>query len=97
MKPDDVWLIGSDGKPMTATLIAKLVDRGKLSWTTQLSEMLPMLAKDMRAEYRTVTLLELLSHRAGLPHDVSDMPSSIPSSPTSGLHRNSGSLTSRVR
>jgi CubicO group peptidase (beta-lactamase class C family) len=71
--PDDVWLIGSDGKPMTATLIARLVDRGVLSWDAPLSAMLPDLAATMRPEYRDVTLIQLLSHRAGLPQDVSDM------------------------
>jgi CubicO group peptidase (beta-lactamase class C family) len=73
VRADDVWLIGSDGKPMTATLIAKLVDRGVLSWDAPLSKMLPGLADGMRAEYRDVTLVQLLSHRAGLPHDGSDM------------------------
>jgi CubicO group peptidase (beta-lactamase class C family) len=70
---DDVWLIGSDAKPMTATLIARLVDRGVLSWDAPLSQMLPDLAATMRPEYRSVTLVQLLSHRAGLPHDTSDM------------------------
>jgi len=69
---DDVWHIGSDGKAMTATLIARLVDRGVLSWNAPLSEMLPDLADSMRPEYRPVTLLQLLSHHAGLPHDISD-------------------------
>jgi CubicO group peptidase (beta-lactamase class C family) len=68
-RPDDVWLIGSDAKPMTAALIARLVDRGALSWNTPLSTLLPELAGGMRPEYRDVTLVQLLSHRAGLPHD----------------------------
>jgi CubicO group peptidase (beta-lactamase class C family) len=69
----DVWHIGSDGKAMTATMIARLVDRGVLKWTTPLDQLLPDLAADMRPEYRRMTLVELLSHRAGLPHDVVDM------------------------
>jgi CubicO group peptidase (beta-lactamase class C family) len=68
----DAWLIGSDAKPMTAALIARLVDRKRLSWTTPLSDMLPTLADKMRPEYRGVTLEQLLSHHAGLPHDFSD-------------------------
>ena len=68
----DQWLIGSDGKPMTAALIARLVDRGVLSWDAPLSKMLPDLAAKMRPEYRSVTLVQLLSHRAGLAHDTSD-------------------------
>ena len=69
---DDVWHIGSDGKPMTATMIAKLVERGVLSWDTPLSKMLPDLATTMRPEYRDVTLVQLLSHRSGLAHDTND-------------------------
>ena len=71
-RPDDAWLIGSDAKPMTAALVARLVDRKLLSWTTPLSDMLPTLAARMRPEYRGVTLAQLLSHHAGLPHDASD-------------------------
>lgn len=70
---DDVWLIGSDAKPMTAAMVARLVDRGKLNWDTPLSKMLPNLADSMRPEYRSVTLVQLLSHRSGLPHDIGDL------------------------
>ncbi len=69
---DDVWHIASDGKPMTATLIAKLVDRGLLSWNSTLADLLPDLAPHMRPEYRKVTLADLLSHRSGLPRDSSN-------------------------
>lgn len=67
VRADDVWNIGSDGKAMTVTLIARLVERGVLSWDAPLSDMLPALAGGMRAEYRDVNLMDLLSHRAGLP------------------------------
>lgn len=69
---DDTWLIGSTGKPMTVALIAKLVDRGTLSWNAPLSEMLPDLSGGMRPEYRAVTLVQLLSHRSGLPENLAD-------------------------
>lgn len=69
---DDTWLIGSTGKPMTVTLIAKLVDRGVLAWNTPLSEMLPDLSGSMRPEYRSTTLVQLLSHRSGLPENLTD-------------------------
>ncbi len=68
---DDVWHLGSDGKAMTATLIATLVEKGVLSWDAPLSQMLPQMA-DMRPEYRDVRLEDLLSHRAGLP-DITSM------------------------
>ena len=69
----DRWNLGSDGKAMTATMIARLVERGVLHWDTPLAKMLPQLAAGMRPEYRDVTLLELMSHRAGLPENTGDM------------------------
>jgi len=67
VKSDDVWHIGSDGKAMTATLIARLVERGLLHWDEPLNKMLPILAERARPEYRKVTLRMLLTHHAGLP------------------------------
>ena len=68
--PDDVWLIGSTGKVMTVAMLARLVERGVLSWDAPLESMLPELAGDMRSAYRKATLVQLLSHRAGLPRDL---------------------------
>ncbi len=73
LKQGDSWIIGSTGKPQTVAMIARLVDRGKLSWDAPLSQMLPDLTNAMRPEYRAVTLVQLLSHHAGLPENVSDM------------------------
>lgn len=67
---DDVWHLGSCGKPMTATLVAKLVERKVLAWDTPLPKLLPEVAKTMRPEYRTVTLVQLMSHTSGLPENV---------------------------
>ncbi len=65
---DDVWHMGSDTKAMTATMIAALVEQGKLSWGSTLAAVFPDM--QLPAEARAITLLELLSHRAGLPHDT---------------------------
>lgn len=70
VRPGDRWHLGSDGKAMTATMIARLVERGVLSWTARLDQMLPQLAESMHAEYRDVMLPDLLSHRSGLPENV---------------------------
>ncbi|MEO8177159.1 MAG: serine hydrolase domain-containing protein [Sphingomicrobium sp.] len=72
VQSDDRWIIGSTGKPQTVALIARLVERGILTWDAPLSGMLPALAARMRPEYRKVTLIQLLSHHAGLPENVSD-------------------------
>ncbi|HXC55032.1 MAG TPA: serine hydrolase domain-containing protein [Rhizomicrobium sp.] len=73
VRPDDLWQIGSDTKPMTAALILRLVEQHRLSLDAPLSTTLPELAAKARPEYRAVTLRELLHHTSGLPHDSSDI------------------------
>ena len=67
---DDLWHLGSDGKAMTSTLIARLVERGQLRWDSTLAEVFPDLAPQINPEFQKVTLLQLLSHRAGLPANL---------------------------
>jgi CubicO group peptidase (beta-lactamase class C family) len=67
---DDLWHLGSDGKAMTSTLIARLVERGQLKWNSTLAEVFPDIAPEMQSGYRQVTMLQLLSHRAGLPANL---------------------------
>ncbi len=62
-----LWHIGSNAKPITATLVARLVQRGVLSWSSSLQDLLPNLLQSMRREFRDSTLLELVTHRSGLP------------------------------
>lgn len=69
--PGDRWHLGSDTKAMTATLVARLVERGVLSWDQPLEQMLPQFKDTMNASYRDVTLPDLLSHRSGLPENAS--------------------------
>jgi len=71
-KPDPVtandrWLVGSIGKSMTSTLIARLIDQGKLDWNSKLGDLLKDIP--MRAEYRAVTVEQLMQHRSGVPRD----------------------------
>ncbi|WP_269791657.1 serine hydrolase domain-containing protein [Stenotrophomonas sp. Iso1] len=68
---DDVWLIGSTGKPMTVALIARLAEQGLLDWEAPLSKMLPDLTT-INPVYSNITLTQLLSHRAGLPENLQD-------------------------
>jgi CubicO group peptidase (beta-lactamase class C family) len=70
--PGQRWHLGSNGKAMTATLVAGLVDARALAWDRPLSAMLPELAESMQPVYRDVTLPDLLSHRAGLPENIGD-------------------------
>ena len=63
---DDVWHLGSDTKAMTASMIGRLVEQGKLRWDSTLAEIFPELAPTIRPELKEVTMLQLLSHWAGL-------------------------------
>jgi len=63
---EDLWHIGSDTKAMTAALIGRLVEQGKLKWETTIAEVFPDLAAPWPPAFREITLLHLLSHRAGL-------------------------------
>lgn len=69
---DDAWLIGSTAKPMTAALLARLVDKRVIAWDATLATLLPDMAAAMRPEHRTVTLEQLLSHRSGLTENLRD-------------------------
>ncbi len=67
---DDCWNLGSCTKAMTATLVALLIERGDLAWETKLPALLPELAGSIHEGYADVTLVELLTHRAGLEDDT---------------------------
>ena len=62
----DAWHIGSDTKAMTAALYARLVDQSRAKWGATLLDLLPMLAGAMDPAWRSVTIEQLMSHRAGL-------------------------------
>ena len=64
-KIDDAFHIGSCTKPITATMIATLVEEGKLSWDETIAHAFPDW-KDIRDEYHDVGLVDLLAHEGGL-------------------------------
>ncbi|HWG43154.1 MAG TPA: serine hydrolase domain-containing protein [Gemmataceae bacterium] len=66
----DEFHLGSDTKAMTATVIASLVQDGKLNWNDTLGRTFPKLAGSMTPALRKVTLTQLLTHHAGLRANV---------------------------
>ena len=64
VEPDDLWHIGSNTKAMTATLYARLVEKGQASWGATLEEVFPDLV--LHESWRGITLEELMSHTGGL-------------------------------
>lgn len=61
---NDRFHIGSNTKAMTAYMIAKYVEKGKIKWSTKFFDLFPEWKKTSQKEYYNITLEELLSHRA---------------------------------
>jgi len=59
---DDQWHIGSCTKAMTATLVARLIDRGVLGWETTIGA---VFGPNVDPAWKDVPILWLLSHRSG--------------------------------
>lgn len=61
----DRWHIGSITKSITATMIARLVEAGKMQWSDSIGERFP----DARVhdDWKRVSLSELLTHTSGAP------------------------------
>lgn len=70
---DDRIHFGSNGKAMTATLAAIVVEDGKLSWDSTIGEVLGGDVKDLNPKLAAVTLEQLLSHTSGIPTDTPEM------------------------
>jgi CubicO group peptidase (beta-lactamase class C family) len=64
IQPADVFEIGSLTKSVTATALAALIDHGRLTWSTQVTDILN--SPRIRPDYRHVSLSMLLRHRAGI-------------------------------
>ena len=62
--------IASCTKSFTSTAIAMLVDDGKLEWDTPIREFIPQFKMKDPVATERVTIVDILSHRTGLPrHD----------------------------
>jgi CubicO group peptidase (beta-lactamase class C family) len=68
----DRFNLGSNGKAMTATLAALLVEKGTIRWNTTVGEMFPELKGRIQPGYAAVTLEELLNHRGGFDDEKFD-------------------------
>ena len=66
----DAWHIGSCTKSMTATLAARAIEAGELKWTDTVVDLLGGAIPTIRPEYRQASLIDLLSHHAGLPREA---------------------------
>lgn len=69
-RPDDRVHIGSNTKAMTATLVALLVEQGKLDWDRTVGAALPALKGKIHDDYLDVTVRQLLAHEGGVVPNV---------------------------
>ena len=66
------WHIGSCTKAMTASIIGRLVDQGRIRFETTLAEALPELINRMAPAFRDTPLSAVLTHSAGIIRDPAD-------------------------
>ena len=64
----DHWHLGSCGKAMTATVLARLVEAGSLSWASTIGSVFGDV-DEIHPNWHPVTLAQLVRHRSGLPED----------------------------
>ncbi len=63
---DDQFELGSCTKAMTATLVAMLIEDGKLSWNTSLAEIFGDTGASIDPQWKTVTVRQVLAQRTGI-------------------------------
>ncbi|WP_085300167.1 serine hydrolase [Cognaticolwellia mytili] len=70
---DTLFGIASNTKAMTAALLAKLVDEGKLTWQTKVIDIIPEFQLPDAYVTREFTIIDLLSHNSGLGLGAGDL------------------------
>ncbi len=66
LEAGDRWHLGSITKSMTATMIARLVERHEIEWATTVGEQFGE-SVEIHPDWRGVTLEQLLTHTSGAP------------------------------
>jgi len=82
-KPDSIFEIGSITKTFTALALAQLVVQGKVRLDEPVRDLLPPDTVPEPPD-REITLLDLATHRSGLPRDPNNLHSSDPHNPYAG-------------
>jgi len=70
--PDTVFRLASLSKAFASALTAILVDEGMLSWDTHVAGVLPSFELQNLHSSEKLTVRDILSQRAGLPHNTYD-------------------------
>lgn len=84
---DTVFQLASVSKPISATVVASLIDDAKLSWDTKVSTLDPSF--QMYEPYVTseITIRDLYCHRSGLPEHAGDLLEDLGFDRAQVLHR----------
>jgi CubicO group peptidase (beta-lactamase class C family) len=69
LRPDALFLVASITKPVTATAVLLLAERGQLSLQDRVADFVPAFAQNGKGDVR---LLHLLTHTSGLPDMLPD-------------------------
>jgi CubicO group peptidase (beta-lactamase class C family) len=69
---DTVFQLASVSKPLSATVVAGLVDDGKVSWDSRIRDIDPGFTLQDELAAANVTIRDLFAHRSGLPGHVGD-------------------------
>ena len=65
--PDTRFMIGSTTKPLTSLMMARLIDRGSLAWSTPITDLLPDFALADPGLTRRLQLQHTVSASTGMP------------------------------
>ena len=72
VSPDTVFQIASMSKPLSSTVVAKLVSDGVVDWESRMADLEPRFALHDPYPSAEVTLRDLFAHRSGLPGSSGD-------------------------
>lgn len=76
---NDRFHLGSNTKALTAFLVARSVENGKLNWNTKIFDLFPSWKNLSKPCYYSITLQDLLTHKAGIqPFQGADTDPKIP-------------------
>lgn len=67
----DRWHLGGITKSITATMIARLVESGRMKWSDSIGECFPLAS--IHEDWKAVTLRQLLTDTAGAPANFSSL------------------------
>ncbi|MGE0439111.1 MAG: serine hydrolase [Gemmatimonadales bacterium] len=71
---DDTWHLGSNTKALTALLATMAVEAGVVSWNQTVEQAFPELGAQIRAEHRSITLLDLVNNQSGVVNNTAGLP-----------------------